>query len=148
MNKVFGWMKNHKLLTAAAIIIIILFSFVLFYMISSSNGGTYGKRCSDRDKYKISSSTIKKVKKRINEIDEVNNIDIYTKLCTVKIIINIEDDVDLNKIKDMSKDILTHFSKKELKYYDFSLYVNSDNEESKTYPINVSKHKTSDGFVW
>jgi hypothetical protein len=148
MNKVFGWMKNHKLLVAAMLIVLILMIFVLVYLISSSNGGTYGNRCKDHEKYKLSSSTISKVKKRINEIDEVNSIDIYTKLCTVKIIVNIKDDVDINKIKDMSKDILTYFSKKQLKYYDFALYVSSDNEESKTYPINVSKHKTSDSFVW
>ena len=58
MNKVFGWMKNHKLLVAAMLIVLILMIFILVYLISSSNGGTYGNRCKDQEKYKVSSSTI------------------------------------------------------------------------------------------
>ena len=48
----------------------------------------------------------------------------------------------------MSQELLGDFSKKELKYYDFSLYVTSDNKDSETYPINVTRHNSKDSFAW
>ena len=128
--------------------ILLVVILLIIFMISTTHGGVYGDRCRDSKKHAISSSTENKVKKRIKEIEEVNNIDIYTKLCTVKIIVNLKKDVDLNAIKSMATDILSYYSKSDLKYYDFALYVSSDNESSETYPINVTKHKSVSDFAW
>ena len=148
MEKVLNWIKRHRLLTIGIGMILFIFIFLSVYLFNSKHGGIYGDRCKDRDEYAISTKEVKKVKDKIREISEVNKVDIYTKLCTVKIIINIEKDVDIEAIKTKSSEILGFFSEDELKYYDFSLYVNSDDEESKTYPINVTKHKSEDNFAW
>ena len=148
MKKVVNWIKKHKLISIIAGFILLIIILLIIFMITMTHGGVYGDRCSDYKKYEISSSTENKVKKRIKEIDEVNNIDIYTKLCTIKIIVNLKNDVDINVIKTMATDILSYYSKKQLKYYDFSLYVTSDNEESEVYPINVTRHKSAQDFAW
>ena len=140
-------LKNKKLVIIGSIIILIILLFV-FIKVIGGNKSVYGDRCSDSDNYKISSKTIKKAKDTIKTIDKVNDIDIYTKLCSVKIIINLSEDVDLETIKNMSNELLKNFSKKELKYYDFSLYVTSDNKDSEVYPINVTRHNSKDSFAW
>ena len=140
-------LKNKKLVIIGSIIILIILLFV-FIKVVSGNKSVYGSRCSDSDNYKISSKTIKKAKDTIKTIDKVNDIDIYTKLCSVKIIINLSEDVDIETIKNMSNDLLKDFSKKELKYYDFSLYVTSDNKDSEVYPVNVTRHNSKDSFAW
>ena len=140
-------LKNKKLVIIGSIIILIVLLFV-FIKIVSGNKSVYGSRCSDSDNYKISSKTIKKAKDTIKTIDKVNDIDIYTKLCSVKIIINLSEDVDIEAVKNMSNELLKNFSKKELKYYDFSLYVTSDNKDSEVYPINVTRHNSKDSFAW
>ena len=66
----------------------------------------------------------------------------------MKIIINLSEDVDIETVKNMSNELLKDFSKKELKYYDFSLYVTSDNKDSEVYPINVTRHNSKDSFAW
>ena len=140
-------LKNKKLVIIGSIIILIILLFVFIKAIGG-NKSVYGDRCSDSDNYKISSKTIKKAKDTIKTIDKVNDIDIYTKLCSVKIIINLSEDVDLETIKNMSNELLKNFSKKELKYYDFSLYVTSDNKDSEVYPVNVTRHNSKDSFAW
>lgn len=142
-----GLLKNKKLVIIGSIIILIILFFI-FIKIVTKNNSKSGDRCSDYKSYEISSKTVKKTKKTINSIDKVNDIQIYTKLCTVKIIINLSEDVDLEIVKNMSNELLKNFSKKELKYYDFSLYVTSDNKDSEVYPVNVTKHNSRDSFAW
>ena len=62
--------------------------------------------------------------------------------------VKLKEDVDVEKIKSASAEMLKAFKKKELKYYDFSLYVTSDNKDSETYPVNVTKHNSRDNFAW
>ena len=140
-------LKNKKLVIIGSIIILIILFFVFIKAIGG-NKSVYGSRCSDSDNYKLSSKTVKKVKDTIKTIDKVNDIDIHTKLCTVKIIINLSEDVDIEAVKNMSNELLKNFSKKELKYYDFSLYVTSDNKDSEVYPVNVTRHNSKDSFAW
>ena len=140
-------LKNKKMVIIGSIIILIILLFV-FIKVISGNKSVYGSRCSDSDNYEISSKTIKKAKETIKTIDKVNDIDIYTKLCSVKIIINLSEDVDIETVKNMSNELLNNFSKKEIKYYDFSLYVTSDNKDSEVYPINVTRHNSKDSFAW
>ena len=140
-------LKNKKLVIIVSIIILVIL-LIVFVKIVGGNKSVYGNRCSDHDNYKISNKTIKKAKETIKKIDKVNDIDIYTKLCSVKIIINLSEDVEIDAIKTMSQELLGDFSKKELKYYDFSLYVTSDNKDSETYPVNVTRHNSKDSFAW
>ena len=72
----------------------------------------------------------------------------YTKLCTVKIIVTLKKDVDLDTIKNYAKASLELFSEEELGYYDFSLFVSSNDKDSEVYPINVSKHNSREDFAW
>ena len=140
-------LKNKKLVIIGSIIILVIL-LIVFVKIVGGNKSVYGNRCSDHNNYKISSKTIKKAKNTIKKIDKVNDIDIYTKLCSVKIIINLSEDVEIDAIKTMSQELLGDFSKKELKYYDFSLYVTSDNKDSEVYPVNVTRHNSKDSFAW
>ena len=140
-------LKSKKMIIVLAIILITAL-LIVFLKVISNNKSVYGDRCSDSVNYKLSNDTINKTKDTIKEVGKVSDVDIYTKLCTVKIIVTLEEDVELEKIKEMSNKILENFSEKELKYYDFSLYVTSENEKSETYPINVTKHNSKDAFAW
>ena len=140
-------LKNKKIVIIISIILLIILFFVFVKVLTKSKS-VYGGRCSDRNSYKLSATKIKKAKNVIKTVDKVNNIDISTKLCTIKIIINLEEDVKIDEIKKMSDELIKVFSKKDLKYYDFSLYITSDNKDSETYPINVTKHNTRDNFAW
>ena len=148
MKKILDWIRGHFLLTIGIIIILIISLFLLIYIHNSTHGSIYGDRCKEYDKYVISNSLKNKIIDKYKEIEEVKDVDVYTKLCTIKIIVNIEKDVDVEVFKTKSNEMLKLFKDKQLKFYDFSLYINSENEESQTYPINVTRHKSETEFVW
>ena len=81
--------KNIIILSIFLIVIISIFVLIGFF-ISKTNQNPYGSRCDDALEHKISSKTIKSIKSKFKEIDKVDSVDVYTKLCTVKIIINFD----------------------------------------------------------
>ena len=139
--------KNKKIIIIAFIIVLIILFFVLIKVLGGSKS-VHGNRCSDNKNYEISSKVKKKKKSELEKIDNVKKVKIYTQLCTVKVMINLKEDTDIEKVKSATSEMLKAFKKKDLKYYDFSLYVTSDNKDSETYPINVTKHNTRDDFAW
>ena len=148
MKKLTNFIKKHKFISVIACLILIFLIFIVVSIINFKTGSIYGDRCKDNNEFKISNKTINEAKDEIEKLDNVKNIDIYTKLCTVKIIIKIKDDVDINSLKQVATNTLKVFSEDELNYYEFALYVISDNKTSETYPINVSRHKTEKDFAW
>ena len=141
-------LRNKKNIIIVITIIVVILLLLVIKSLFFQSGDKYGDRCSDRNDYKISNETIKDVEKKFKEISEVNDIEIYSQLCTIKFIINLDNDVDLDVIKKYAKEALTLFSEDELSYYDFALFVTSDNKEIEIYPINVSKHNSRDDFAW
>lgn len=143
-------MKSKMRLIIIGVAILLFILILLFFgsIILKDNKNPYGDRCDDRDSYKLDDKLVKNIKSKFKEIDEFKDIDIYTKLCTVKIIVNLKNDVDLEIIKTKAREALEMFDEDELSFYDFALYVTSDNKDSEIYPINVSKHNSSSDFAW
>lgn len=148
MKKLINWIKKHKFISVIIGLVSIFIIFIVVLIINSNTGNVYGDRCSDHRQFEISKKTINKAKDEFEKLDNIKDIDIYTKLCTVKVIIKIKDDVDINSLKQAATNMLNVFSEDELNYYDFALYVISYNKNSETYPINVSRHKTEKDFAW
>lgn len=137
--------KKTKIMSLIIIIIAVIllsFIYILFFKSNSKNVG----RCPVD--YKISDSTSSKVKAKIKEIQNVDDVDIYLNVCIVKIIINLSDDVDVDIIKSKMTESLQEFDKELLENYDVELFIKSKNKESDKYPIIVSKHKSEKDFYW
>ena len=79
-------LKSKKMIIVLAIILITAL-LIVFLKVISNNKSVYGDRCSDSVNYKLSNDTINKTKDTIKEVGKVSDVDIYTKLCTVKIIV-------------------------------------------------------------
>ena len=139
---------KKKIIYGIILLFILIFIAFIFKLLFFGNKDVYGDRCSDRTEYKITNKKFQEIKSKFKEIEEVNDVDVYNKLCTIKVIVNLKSDVELSVIQAKAKEILSLFSEKELKYYDFALYVTSDNKDSEIYPINVSKHNSREDFVW
>lgn len=141
--------KSKKIIIISVILIIIIGFFIFLWMVlTDNNKNPYGDRCDERINYLITDKKMKSVEKKFKEIEQVNSVEVYTKLCTIKIIVNLKEDIDIENIKAKATEVLEIFDEDELGLYDFALYVTSDNKDSEVYPINVSKHATRDNFAW
>ena len=136
---------NIFVMIACFLIIVILGIMVYFSLFSSSNS----ERFEDINKYKLTKTEIKKVEETFKEVESLKSISVESseESKIIKIFITLKEDVEVDKIKDISNSSLESFNEKNLGYYDFEIFVESDSEESE-YPIIGYKHKENSKFSW
>lgn len=87
-------------------------------------------------------------KDKINELENVKDVDIYIDSKIIKIVVKLEEDIDFESIKTKANEVITSFSEENLSYYDLEFFVESSNEESEVYPQIGYKFKTNSEFAW
>lgn len=145
MNK-FKKNKNIKYITILVIILIVVVSGFLVY--KNLFGGTSSSRFDGIEDYKLSNDEINSAKEKINELENIKDVDIYTKSKIIRIFIQLQSDIDFDKVKEVSNQLISSFKEENLEYYDLEIFVGSLNEESEVYPKIGYKHKKSSEFVW
>lgn len=140
--------KHIKLIVIIGIIILILvFLFLIYKNLFASNNNS---RNSDISNYKITNNEINSAKDKIKELEEVKSIDIHINNNSkiVKIIVLLSNDVAFDKINALANEVVSNFSEKNIGYYDFEFYVDSENAESEIYPKIGYKFRANSGFSW
>lgn len=133
------------------ILIIVVAGFMVYKTLFSSSASS---RFDGIDSHKLSNDEINSAKGKINELDSIKSVDIYTNIDSrtkskiIKIFIKLENDIDFDRVKEVSNQLISSFKEDNLSYYDIELFVESLNEESEVYPKIGYKHKTSLEFVW
>lgn len=144
--------KNNKLIFILGFICLVIAIGILIFAISliptDSESGKYGNRLDGIENYKIDDAKIEEMKNTLKEQEGVKNISYDLNGRLINIIINAEDTLDLNKAKEYASSISTYIGDNNLTYYDLQIFINSDNEESTTYPKIGYKHYTSDSLTW
>lgn len=138
--------KRYKYIIAFAIILIILISGIMIYKNLFADSGS--NRFEGIENYKLTNDEINSVKEKLNELQNIDDINIYTNSKIIKIFVKLTDDVEFEQVKNISSQVLTSFKEENLNYYDVEIFVESLNENSQTYPKIGYKHKTNTEFVW
>ena len=138
--------KLIKPIIIVVLVLIVLLFLILIYnnLFAESNSTRYD----GIEKYELTNNEINAVKDKINEINEVSDIDIYINSKIIKIIVSLEQDVDFEKIKTISNESLIGFKEDNLSYYDVQIFIKSSNEESEIYPQIGYKFKADQEFSW
>ena len=137
-------MKKKVVIIAAILIVLVLIIFICKNLFSSIDNS----RLSSNSKYKITNNEKNSVRDKFEELENVSSVKVYKNIKIIKIILHLSDDVDLEKVKQVSKDAIGLFSDKNLAYFDIEIYVESDNKDSETYPKIGYKHKSKEDFAW
>lgn len=141
--------KNNK---AIFIILSIILVFIIIGMVMLKaffpSGNEYGNRLKGIDKVKITDKMISNFEDKIKDRDKIKSVSINVKGRLINIIINVEEDANIDDMKDYSKERLEIFDEEELNYYDIQFYLVNENEKKENYPIIGYKHKTSEEIKW
>lgn len=145
MNK-----KTKNRIIKYSIIILVLIIFIVLGILIYLNlfAGTKSNRLENSKNYKLTKTEIKEVKENLNELDNVDSVDIYTNNRIIKIYLILKEDLDMDLIEEISNESVNKISKKNLKYYDVEIFIESLSKESEIYPIIGYKHKTNESFSW
>lgn len=141
-NKIIKW----SILGVILVVIIVLVALIYKVLFSSANNS----RNTDIGNYKLSNNEINAVKDSITELEEVKNVDIHTNNNSriIKILVTLKSDVNLDTMKKLANDSITNFSEENIGYYDFEFFIDSENQESTTYPQIGYKYRGSQEFSW
>ena len=137
--------KNKKLITILGVSILILISIILVYKIFFGSSGS--DRYEGINSHKLSKKEISDIKDNVNDLEKVDSVKVYVKSKIIRIVVNLETDVEFDSVKDVANKIISKIDKENLKFYDVEFFV-STKDDSKVYPRIGYKHKTSEKFAW
>ncbi len=141
--------KNYaKYIKISIIVLVILLIFTLGFMAYKALfAGNENSRFVDLDKYKLSEKEIKSAKSKINELENIASVDVYTKSKIIRIVVNLKNDIEFETIKEKSNEVLKSFTESNLSYYDVEIFIDSKSKDSE-YPKIGYKYKTNSEFTW
>lgn len=138
--------KTIKYVILAIIIILIFILSFFIYKNIFADGNT--TRYKDIENYKLTNDEKNSAKDKINELEAIKNIDIYIDSKIIKIVVELENDIDFGIVQAKANEVISSFSEKNLSYYDLEFFVSSSNEESEIYPQIGYKFKSNLEFSW
>ena len=163
--------KNNKGIFIT-LFIIIIFVVAGFFVLKAffPSGNEYGNRLKGIEKVSFSKKEITKLEKEIKDREKIKNVSINIKGKLINILITVEEDTNIDDIKDHCKEKLELFAEEELSYYDIQFYLveeenkkeetkeedkkdedkkeDEEKEEDTKYPSIGYKHKTSSEIKW
>ena len=137
------WVKY--IILSLIVIVLFVLSFLIYKNLFA---GTDNSRYIGIENYKLTNDEINLVKDEITELEEVESVDVYIDSRIIKIVTKINKDVDFDKMKKLANKALDNFSEENLSYYDIEFFIESKDEESKTYPQIGYKFKANSEFSW
>lgn len=138
--------KDIKYIIIGVVILLVgLFSLLIYKNLFAESNDT---RYKDLDKYPLTNNEISAIKDKVNELENVDSIDVYTDSKIIKILVKLSEDIDFKSVKDKANETISNISEDNLTYYDVEFFVDSLNEESEVYPKIGYKFKTKSEFSW
>ena len=138
-------MKKKVVILSVVLIIIIV---LLFLIGKSLFASTDSSRIKETDNYSLTKKEKESVIEKLEEIENVSSVKIYTNIKIIKIMVNLDEDTDFEQVKKISNESLELISEDNLEYFDVEIYVSSKNKDSEIYPQIGYKHKLKSEFAW
>lgn len=150
MKGIQKFVNKHKkgcIITVVGVFVLILVFFTIFFIMPSFGNDNYGDRLQDIEKHKITNNTINDIKDSLSEKDSVEKVTYHKEGRILNFTITVNENTKLEDAKSYANIVTDKISKKDLKYYDVQIFLDTKND-SNTYPIAGYKHKTSKEIVW
>lgn len=141
-------MKKKYIKYIIIFVVILIVSIVSFLIYKNLFASSESSRYEGIENYKISNDEKNAVKDKINELEGIKSIDIYTDSKIIKVVVKLKEDINFDDIKKIADESVLNFNEDNLTYYDVQFFVKSDNEESEIYPQIGYKFKTNSKFSW
>lgn len=143
------FLKEHAKLIAIVVIfvlaVIILFS--IYNSIFLNNSSKYGDRLKGIDEVKVTSNLEKEIKENIKTLDITKSVEIEESGKIINVIALVNDDIEVNKSKEIGNKVIEKLSDKQKKYFDVQIFIKKSGKDEK-FPIIGYKHHNKDNITW
>lgn len=140
--------ENAKLIIAIAIFIVIVVAiFVAYNGLFLKSSSKYGDRLKGIDEIPVSDSNKTEIEENVTALGITSKISVEVKGKIIEIIITVNDDIDVNKSKEVAAKVLEKLTDEQKKCYDVQIFIQKNSEDEK-FPIIGYKHHSRDNFTW
>ena len=149
------FLKEHAKLMAIVVIfvlaVIILFS--IYNSIFLNNTSKYGDRLKGIDEVNVTNhiEKLRKIEKEIKEniktLDITKSVEIEESGKIINVIALVNDDIEVNKSKEIGNKVIEKLSDKQKKYFDVQIFIKKSSKDEK-FPIIGYKHHNKDNITW
>lgn len=143
------FLKEHAKLIAIVVIfvlaVIILFS--IYNSIFLNNSSKYGDRLKGIDEVKVTSNLEKEIKENIKTLDITKSVEIEESGKIINVIALVNDDIEVNKSKEIGNKVIEKLSDKQKKYFDVQIFIKKSSKDE-NFPIIGYKHHNKDNITW
>ena len=145
------FIKTHKKLCIGILIgLILLFLLTLLYRTLSVDysKSEYGDRLDGIENVKISDKETSKLTSEMKDLEEVKDCTYRLQGRLVYISLTLNEEIGIDKAKELANKTLEYFDDDEKSYYDFEFILKSANKDAEGYPLMGYKHKTTGEIIW
>lgn len=142
--------KKYKIILIIVFILIMLFGTlgIIKLLYPDSSKSFYGTRLEGIEQVEISDKTYEKVKKVLTDTEKVSTVKAYSNGRVVNIILKVKKDVDTITSEGLADKAFENFEENEKSYYDFQVFITSEDDKDEAYPKIGYKSKSSLSFKW
>lgn len=139
--------KNKVIFIILALILVFFIGVLITLKAFFPSGDPYGNRLKGIEKVSFSKKEISALESKIKDRNKIKKVSINIKGRLINILITVEEDTELDDMKDYALEKLELFDEEELKYYDIQFFIINE-KDVEHYPAIGYKHKTSDDITW
>ncbi len=150
MKGIEKFFKTHKkgcIIGGSVVLGIIVIFFTIFFIIPSFGNNNYGHRLDDVDSHKVSTSTVNNIKDDVKKTNGVTKVSYHQEGRVLNFTITLDGTVAVADAKKYAEEVTKGLSKKNLKYYDVQVFLNSKGD-AEGYPTIGYHSKGSSEFSW
>lgn len=140
--------KNKvKLLLAVVIVLAVtlVVSMIVFFTDNSSKPG-YGNRLDGIKEVEISKSEQEEMKTKLEKETNVSSVSSNIQGKIVNVIIKVKTGVKVSDAKKLASKVIDCYGKDQVSFYDFQVFIESEDSKNTSYPIIGYKKASADEF--
>lgn len=142
------FMKKKKIIIALSILIVIVLGLCIAYeKIFANNNGKYGNRLEGIEKVNVNTKQKNEIKKNIESLEISNKVQVYLTGKIIKVIVDLKDDVTLDKAKETYTKLTEKLKDEQKKYFDLQVFLNKKSKDD-NFPTIGYKHHNKDNVSW
>lgn len=146
------FIKKHKIkliVISIFLIITLVIAIGLVKLLYPNIGlSVYGSRLDGVEKYQVNDKRLNEVKTELTKNEKIVKVSNNLTGLIVNHIITVKKDVDQITAKTIADSILEQFSDEEKNFFDFQVFVVSEDKENELFPIIGYKHHSTMNLKW
>ena len=144
------YLKEHKIVVAATILMLIIIVIAFFAkqaFFSNSGNAVYGDRLDGIEAVEVDSKQKKEIISNLENDSSVKKATYKLQGKIINVIALVNDDIEVNKSKEIGNKVIEKLSDKQKKYFDVQIFIKKSSKDEK-FPIIGYKHHNKDNITW